>query len=113
MSSPPVSDEHVKVQKKTFGKWINSQLASSSAPKVTDLFYDLRDGLILLSVLEKLTKQKLKREKGTLRVHKLSNVAIVLNVLRENQVKLVSISNVDVVDGNPKVRKRDAEIEGY
>ena len=61
-------DSLQQVQKKTFGKWINFQLASSagggqkgkasSTPKVTDLYYDLRDGHILLDVLQILTGTK-------------------------------------------------------
>lgn len=48
-------DEREDVQKKTFGKWINSQLAKANAPLVTDLFYDLRDGTRLLALLSLLT----------------------------------------------------------
>lgn len=57
--------DHVEVQKKTFGKWLNTLLEED---KVTDLFYDLRDGILLLAVLEKLTGRKLRREKGSLRL---------------------------------------------
>lgn len=100
-------DEHLDTQKKTFGKWLNSQLARAPPPggqrRITDLFYDLRDGIVLLTVLEVLTQKPIKRERGHLRVHQLSNVTIVLNVLREQRVKLVNINNVDVVDGNAKI----------
>ncbi|PSN33458.1 Utrophin [Blattella germanica] len=48
-------DEREDVQKKTFAKWINSQLVKSSQPPVTDLFVDLQDGNRLLSLLEVLT----------------------------------------------------------
>lgn len=96
-------EESEDIQKKTFSKWINHKLAVKKVKKVTDLFTDLRDGFILISLLETLTSRRLKREKGSLKVHKLSNVTIVLNVLRENEVKLVNINNVDIVDGNPKI----------
>ena len=101
-------DDREDVQKKTFGKWLNSQLASVPGPPgkvttVTDLFYDLRDGLVLLSVLEALTGKKMRRERGNLRVHQLSNVNNILSLLRENKVKLVNIGTVDIVDGNPKI----------
>ena len=72
-------DDRQDVQKKTFGKWLNSQLASAPpgppgrATAVTDLFHDLRDGLVLLSVLEALTGRKVRRERGNLRVHQGGN----------------------------------------
>ncbi|KAI8429309.1 hypothetical protein MSG28_007806 [Choristoneura fumiferana] len=49
-------DEREDVQKKTFAKWINSQL--NGKPLVSDLFSDLRDGEVLLSLLEILTAQQ-------------------------------------------------------
>lgn len=51
-------DERQDVQKKTFTKWINSQLSKTSSPLVTDLFEDLRDGHKLLALLEILTNKK-------------------------------------------------------
>ena len=101
---PPSIDDREDIQKKTFGKWINSQLASKGRKEfVTDLYYDLRDGHVLLSILEVLTCRTLRRERGDLRVHRLSNISAVLGVLRENKVKLVNINNVDIVDGSPKI----------
>ncbi|KAI8437245.1 LOW QUALITY PROTEIN: hypothetical protein MSG28_011631 [Choristoneura fumiferana] len=51
-------DEREDVQKKTFAKWINSQLVKNGKPLVSDLFSDLRDGEVLLSLLEILTAQQ-------------------------------------------------------
>lgn len=51
------TDEREDIQKKTFAKWINSQLSKGGHPPVTDLFYDLRDGTRLLALLEVLTSQ--------------------------------------------------------
>lgn len=99
-ASSSTPDDREDIQKKTFGKWINSQLPESA---VTDLYFDLRDGHVLLSILEVLTGSTLRREKGSLRVHRLSNTATVISVLRENRVKLVNINNVDIVDGSPKI----------
>ncbi|XP_052755419.1 dystrophin, isoforms A/C/F/G/H-like isoform X2 [Galleria mellonella] len=100
---PSIVDEREDVQKKTFAKWINSQLVKNDKPLVTDLFLDLRDGECLLSLLEILTAQQYKRERGRMRVHHINNVNTALNVLDANGVKLVNISSNDVVDGNPKL----------
>jgi len=96
-------DERREMQKKTFGKWINAQLEDNKNKVVTDLFHDLRDGVLLLNLLEKLTGRGLRRERGALRVHCLSNVATALNALRDAGVRLVGVNGVDIVDGNPKV----------
>lgn len=44
-----------------------------------------------------------KREKGSSRVHSLSNVDKALQVLEENNVKLVGMSSECIVDGNQKL----------
>ncbi|XP_038221210.1 dystrophin-like [Zerene cesonia] len=96
-------NEREDVQKKTFAKWINSQLAKHGKPLVEDLFQDLRDGEVLLSLLEILTDQQFKRERGRMRVHHLNNVNAALRALAAAGVRLVNISSGDIVDGNPKL----------
>jgi len=48
------TDEHEKIQKKTFTKWVQSHLrkATGQVPKLEDLYVDLRDGRVLLKLLE-------------------------------------------------------------
>ncbi|XP_028047173.1 dystrophin, isoforms A/C/F/G/H isoform X3 [Monomorium pharaonis] len=96
-------DEREDVQKKTFAKWINSQLLKNHHDPISDLFIDLRDGNRLLSLLEVLTSKTYKRERGRMRVHHLNNVNKALQILEQNNVKLVNISSNDIVDGNPKL----------
>ncbi|XP_033212091.1 dystrophin isoform X3 [Belonocnema kinseyi] len=96
-------DEREDVQKKTFAKWINSQLLKHNHEPISDLFVDLRDGNRLLSLLEVLTSKAYKRERGRMRVHHLNNVNKALQILEQNNVKLVNISSNDIVDGNPKL----------
>ena len=50
--------EYEAIQKKTFSKWLNSQLSKQNKPPVTDLYYDLKDGTKLLTLLEILTNKK-------------------------------------------------------
>ncbi|XP_023248432.1 dystrophin, isoforms A/C/F/G/H [Copidosoma floridanum] len=98
-----VKYEREDVQKKTFTKWINSQLLKYQHDPVADLFLDLRDGNRLLSLLEVLTTKSYRRERGRMRVHHLNNVNKALQILEQNNVKLVNISSNDIVDGNPKL----------
>ncbi|XP_014677404.1 PREDICTED: utrophin-like, partial [Priapulus caudatus] len=96
-------DERVDVQKKTFAKWINSQLEKVTEAPISDLFTDLQDGQKLLVLLEMLCGEKVKPERGKMRVHYLNNVNKALQILEKNNVKLVNISNNDIVDGSPKL----------
>ncbi|KAK6631706.1 hypothetical protein RUM43_013770 [Polyplax serrata] len=98
-----MNDERERVQKKTFTKWINTHLARAGCGLVSDLFTDLQDGSKLLSLIEVLTNKNYKREKGSSRVHSLSNVDKALQILEENNVKLVGMSSECIVDGNQKL----------
>ena len=53
-----VEREHV--QKKTFTKWVNSHLCRINC-KVVDLYTDLRDGKLLIKLLEILSGERLVR----------------------------------------------------
>uniref|UniRef100_A0A8B9KGT6 Spectrin beta chain n=1 Tax=Astyanax mexicanus TaxID=7994 RepID=A0A8B9KGT6_ASTMX len=53
-----LADEREAVQKKTFTKWVNSHLARVSC-RITDLYMDLRDGRMLIKLLEVLSGEKL------------------------------------------------------
>ncbi|KAM6893218.1 dystrophin isoform 3-T3 [Lycodopsis pacificus] len=98
------SDEREDVQKKTFTKWVNSQLAKTGKPPVEDLFSDLCDGRRLLELLEVLPGRELVRlERGFTRVHSLNNVNRALQILQKNNVELVNIGAADIVDGNHKL----------
>uniref|UniRef100_A0A3P9MEB2 Calponin-homology (CH) domain-containing protein n=1 Tax=Oryzias latipes TaxID=8090 RepID=A0A3P9MEB2_ORYLA len=96
--------EREDVQKKTFTKWVNSQLAKTGKAPVEDLFSELSDGRLLLELLEELTGHQLvKLERGVTRVHSLNNVNRALHILQKNNVDLVNIGAADIVDGNHKL----------
>ncbi|XP_075460627.1 microtubule-actin cross-linking factor 1 isoform X19 [Ascaphus truei] len=97
-----VADERDRVQKKTFTKWVNKHLIKVRK-HINDLYEDLRDGHNLVSLLEVLSGVRLPREKGRMRFHRLQNVQIALDFLKQRQVKLVNIRNDDITDGNPKL----------
>lgn len=58
--TPPSPDEREVVQKKTFTKWVNSHLARVSC-RISDLYKDLRDGRMLIKLLEVLSGEMLVR----------------------------------------------------
>ncbi|KAK3712435.1 hypothetical protein RRG08_002765 [Elysia crispata] len=77
-------DEREDIQKRTFTKWINSQLSKAKRATIKDLFTDLQDGQQLLALLEVLSGLRLKPEKGKLRVHHINNLNRALAVLENN-----------------------------
>ena len=67
--------EREETQKKTFGKWVQFQLSRHPSPSrvdvITDLYYDLRDGHVLLDLLEVIVKPYLDRKDN---ISTLSNI---------------------------------------
>ena len=64
MSSPRFvlpSDEREAVQKKTFTKWVNLILSRVGC-RISDLYLDLRDGRMLIKLLEVLSGERLVRK---------------------------------------------------
>uniref|UniRef100_A0A3P9M2J3 Calponin-homology (CH) domain-containing protein n=1 Tax=Oryzias latipes TaxID=8090 RepID=A0A3P9M2J3_ORYLA len=106
-------NEQEAVQKRTFTKWINSHLAKHVPPlEVKDLFEDIKDGVMLLALLEVLSGQKLPCEQGKKlkRIHWVANIGTALKFLegrkstyRGSPIKLVNINSTDIVDGRPSI----------
>ncbi|XP_060790175.1 spectrin beta chain, erythrocytic isoform X5 [Neoarius graeffei] len=98
-----LADEREDVQKKTFTKWVNSILARVNC-RISDLYLDLRDGRMLIKLLEVLSGEKLPRPtKGRMRIHCLENVDKALQFLREQRVHLENMGSHDIVDGNHRL----------
>ncbi|KAG8449507.1 hypothetical protein GDO86_016232 [Hymenochirus boettgeri] len=98
-----LADEREAVQKKTFTKWVNSHLAFVSC-RISDLYLDLRDGRMLLKLLEVLSGEQLpRRTKGRMRIHCLENVDKALHFLKEQRVHLENIGPHDIVNGNHRL----------
>uniref|UniRef100_A0A671Z322 Dystrophin n=1 Tax=Sparus aurata TaxID=8175 RepID=A0A671Z322_SPAAU len=92
-TSEVIQRKEEDVQKKTFTKWVNSQLAKTGKPPVEDLFSDLCDGRRLLELLEGLSGHALGHAV-------LTDVPVCCLLL---QVELVNIGAADIVDGNHKL----------
>uniref|UniRef100_A0A8C8SH52 Calponin-homology (CH) domain-containing protein n=1 Tax=Pelusios castaneus TaxID=367368 RepID=A0A8C8SH52_9SAUR len=88
------TDEQEAVQKRTFTKWINTHLAKRNPPLVVnDLFEDIKDGVMLLALLEVLSGQKLPCEQGRhlKRIHWVANIGTALKFLEGRKVSLINI----------------------
>ncbi|CAH1264141.1 SPTBN1 [Branchiostoma lanceolatum] len=98
-----LADEREMVQKKTFTKWVNSHLARVNC-RITDLYTDLRDGRMLLKLLEILSGERLPRPtRGKMRIHCLENCDKSLQFLKEQRVHLENMGSHDIVDGNQRL----------
>ncbi|XP_028252465.1 nesprin-2a isoform X3 [Parambassis ranga] len=96
--------EHEQIQKRTFTNWINAQLAKKCPPSfVSDLFSDLRDGSHLLDLLEVVSGQSMKRQRGHGVFQQRANIETALNFLKKKSLKLVNINIPDIIDGRPSI----------
>ncbi|KAL7669256.1 hypothetical protein ACOME3_009920 [Neoechinorhynchus agilis] len=74
-----------------------------SSSVVRHLFHDLRDGRVLIRLISRLTNIDIKPEIGNLRVHHIENINKVLEVIRDQGVKLVNVDSNDIAEGNKKL----------
>ncbi|KAM9339272.1 nesprin-2a [Symphorus nematophorus] len=96
--------EHEQIQKRTFTNWINAQLSKRCPPSfVSDLFSDLRDGSQLLDLLEVMSGQPMKRQRGHGFFQQRANIETALNFLKRKSIKLVNINISDIIDGRPSI----------
>ncbi|EEC14090.1 spectrin beta chain, putative [Ixodes scapularis] len=98
-----LAEEREMVQKKTFCKWVNSHLVRANC-RITDLTMDMRDGKMLIKLLEILSGEKLQKPtKGKMKIHCLENVDKALTFLKEQRVHLENLGSHDIVDGNSRL----------
>ncbi|KAG0047175.1 actinin alpha 2 [Gryganskiella cystojenkinii] len=95
----------IDTQKTAFMRWVNVQLAKTTTyvPMAT-IEKDLRDGKRLIGLLEVISNEPLKPERGNMRIHQMANVSKALSFLeKKTDEPLGSIGNEDIVDGNVKL----------
>ncbi|XP_051511030.1 LOW QUALITY PROTEIN: nesprin-2-like [Myxocyprinus asiaticus] len=96
--------EQEQIQKRTFTNWINAQLSKRSPPtSVQDLFSDLRDGTRLLDLLEVMSGQYMKRERGHGVFQQRGNIETALNFLKNKSIKLLNINISDIIEGKSSI----------
>lgn len=100
----PLEQQWVKVQQKTFTKWLNSKLKIREV-EINDLITDLSDGIVLVHLLEILSNESLGRyaSRPKLRVQKFENVNKSLDYIKRRGIQMTNIGAEDIVDGNSKI----------
>ncbi len=98
---PPEPETDETREMRIFKNWINSQ--GIEDVYVNYLMHDLRDGRILLKVLDNfkpgLVDWKKYSNKTTSRIHIVQNCNYVVEICKNLGVKVIGIDGVDIVDG--------------
>ena len=90
-------DEWKRIQQTTFVNWLNDRLSGSksnySGPIVKDIQEDLKDGLLLVKLLENLSGRKLRGyvKNPSIAAHKLANLNLAFELMNAESVKLIGI----------------------
>ncbi|CAF3373526.1 unnamed protein product [Rotaria socialis] len=88
------------IQIASFLKFINYHLSLKNNGKIIQIS-DLSNGIILIDLIEILSLQKLKRERGHTRFHSLTNIQYVLDYLKQ-RMDHIDISPYEILSGNRK-----------
>ena len=96
----------LKTKMKAFTRWCNSYLQKREL-MIRDLRQDLADGIILINLIELLSKKKAPRkwnEAPENLFHKRENLSLVMEMLQDYVgAKTVNIGVEDIVEGNLKI----------
>ncbi|KAF9095586.1 actinin alpha 2 [Mortierella sp. AD031] len=100
------ASSQLETQKTAFMRWVNFQLSANNPSYVpmTSIERDLRDGKRLIGLLEVVSQEPLKPERGNMRIHQMANVSKALAFLEKRTDEgLGTVGNEDIVDGNVKL----------
>jgi hypothetical protein len=86
-----------RLQEQTFTKWFNNVLrADRSRVQIENLETDLKDGLILVQLLESLSKERMTgvHRKPNFEQHKIENLNACFRFMEKANIKLVNIGEI-------------------
>jgi len=94
-----------RLHEKTFKAWINAQLRVRNLKIEGELKDDLKDGLVLINLMEILSGEKCPEKyntKITLDMHRIENTTIAINFITKHVGKL-SVASNDIQQGNMRI----------
>ena len=92
-----MASRKLKIQQRTFTNWFNDRLRGNSKDeemRVNDLETDLRDGILIIALLEQLAQRKIGRySKNPLgaKFHCIDNLTVCFNFTKKENIKFVNI----------------------
>ncbi len=89
--------EWKKIQQVTFTNWVNDRVSGPKGKnRVTDLQKDLQNGVLLIDLLENLSKKKIPKvvRNPEFTAQKLDNLSMAFKFMLEEKVKLVGIGKM-------------------
>jgi len=94
----------VKIQRKTFARWVDNVVSSHGMSCSDNLEQELKDGVILHTLLTAASGKVLPKinPKPKILVQKLENVTKVLKWIQQQGIKLVAIGTEDIYEGKTK-----------
>ena len=98
-----MSDKVIDVQRRSFTKWMNSQLKKGEfEDEVENLEEELRDGIILMKVISVATGLALPKHNHPCKheIHRISNLGIVMDMYKDAKIKLIGIGPTDLESGD-------------
>ncbi|XP_074624754.1 dystrophin-like isoform X2 [Acropora palmata] len=106
MNTDYISVEAGQLKRHTriFTKWINLQLAKVSPPtEVTDFVDELRDGLVLISLIEVLLGISVTRaEPSSKRINQIRNLQEVMRILVQHNIKTTGVIASEITAGDER-----------
>ncbi|XP_067049827.1 dystrophin-like [Acropora muricata] len=99
-----VEADQLKRHTRIFTKWINLQLAKvSPSTEVTDFVDELRDGLVLISLIEVLLGISVTRaEPSSKQINQIRNVQEVMRILVQHNIKTTGIIASEITAGDER-----------
>jgi hypothetical protein len=103
-STGTTGNDWVRVQQKSFTRWINSHLTRRGLT-CGDILVDLSDGILLMNLMSEIMKADLPKynKKPVLRAQIVDNVSIAMSYVKSLGIKLHSISAENIMNKDQKL----------
>lgn len=101
-----LSKEWIPIQIKTFTRWIRNQLNEKTNIEINDISKDLRDGVALIELAQKLTNRNLPcnwKKTPKRNIEMVENCNLAIEMFKKDGVHIIGISGKDINDNNEKL----------